>query len=126
MIIVIVGILIFLYLYSIPYVHAYTAPVAPVKAYTPLTAKKMVEIEFVNVPVMIRIAKAESGFNEKSRNPHSTAKGVYQILDGTWKAYGCKGDVLNAEENIACARIIYERDGTVPWNSSASSWKVVK
>ena len=32
----------------------------------------------------VRIAACESGLNPKATNPHSTAKGLYQFLDGTW------------------------------------------
>ncbi len=75
-----------------------------------------------DAPVMIEIARAESGFNPQAKNPASTAKGLFQILGSTYKAYNCTGDVLNAADNIACARIIYEKDGTTPWNESKSSW----
>lgn len=73
---------------------------------------------FSDAPVMYRVAEAESGFNPNARNPTSTAKGVFQILNGTWKAYGCTGDVLNAVDNINCARKIYDAEGTIPWDSS--------
>jgi hypothetical protein len=73
---------------------------------------------FSDAPVMYRVAEAESGFNPNARNTTSTAKGVFQILDGTWEAYRCTGNVLNAEDNITCARKIYDTEGTIPWNSS--------
>jgi hypothetical protein len=83
----------------------------------------LVREEFKNEPVMIRIALAESRFDPKAKNPDSTAKGIYQILDGTWKDYGCEGEVLNVEDNIRCARIIFERDSTDPWLASEENWK---
>jgi len=83
----------------------------------------MVYEAFKDTPVMLRIASAESGFNPLAKNPASSASGIFQILKGTWKDYKCVGDVFDAEDNIACAKIIYARDGTRPWNASASVWK---
>lgn len=102
---------------------AYAAP----KASVPLSlsqeqVKRLVEDEFGKGHVMVRIAEAESSFSEKARNPRSTAKGVFQILDGTWMNYGCTGNVLNAKDNIECARKIYEKSGTTPWLDSSDKW----
>lgn len=122
MIIIIVGLIIFLYLYSVPYVHAYQAPKVPII----LSPRQLVEKEFRNEPVMIRIAKAESEFNPLATNPKSSARGIFQILKGTWNDYGCLGDRFSPQDNIACARIIYDKDGTRPWDASKDKWDVVK
>lgn len=86
--------------------------------------KRMVEEEFGVGHVMVRIAESESSFSESAANPNSTARGVFQILVGTFNDpyYGCTGDRHEAKDNIECARKIYEKSGTVPWNSSRSSW----
>lgn len=34
------------------------------------------------------VAECESGGNPTAQNPNSTASGLYQIVDGTWRAYG--------------------------------------
>lgn len=90
----------------------------------PQTVEEMVTAEFKDAPVMVSIARAESKFDPKAKNPNSTATGVFQILIGTWNDpyYGCVGERTNAEDNIDCARKIYEKSGTVPWNSSSAHW----
>ena len=75
-----------------------------------------------DAPVMIEIARAESEFSPTADNPNSTAKGLFQILDGTWEDYGCQGDVLDIQDNLACARLLYEESGTTPWNASKDKW----
>lgn len=48
----------------------------------------------------LAIAYCESSFDPYAKNPNSTAKGVYQFLDGTWEWIGASGTPFNAEENI--------------------------
>lgn len=73
---------------------------------------------FPDAPRMLQVAIAESSLVESAKNSKSSAKGIFAILDGTWIAYGCTGNVLNAEDNIACAKVIYMRDGFTPWAAS--------
>ena len=54
----------------------------------------------VNPERALEIAECESRFNPKASNPESTAKGVYQFLDGTWEQIGAKGHQFDAPENI--------------------------
>jgi hypothetical protein len=63
-----------------------------------------------NVPVdeALTIAECESNFNPLAKNPNSTAKGLYQFIDGTWD-YFCEGDVLNAEDNARCFMELYPK-----------------
>ena len=101
-------------------------PAAPtsvgVRAYmAPEDVKRLVEAEFGVGHVMVAIAAAESRFEPLAANPSSSARGVFQILKGTGAAYEC-GDRLDAKENIACARKIYNAEGTRPWNASAHAW----
>lgn len=86
------------------------------------TVEAMVAAEFVDAPIMVRVARAESQFDPKADNQTSTAYGVFQILIGTWHDYGCTGDRGNAADNIACARIIYDKSGLTPWASSKGMW----
>lgn len=92
------------------------------------TPEEMVRAEFEDAPVMLSIALCESGdgckppINPKAKNPHSSARGVFQITRGTWKYFECEGDPLDAADNIACARKIYDRNGTRDWNASKSVW----
>jgi soluble lytic murein transglycosylase-like protein len=56
----------------------------------------------------LAVAKCESGFNPKAKNPNSTASGVFQIIKGTFKQFKCEGYVFDAEDNVKCARKIYD------------------
>lgn len=91
----------------------------PIKALTP---QQMIEREFSKQPVMIRIARAESNFCKYKINSTSSARGCFQILKGTWAYYKCEGDVMDDYDNIACARIIYDINGTVDWLASKDNW----
>ena len=54
----------------------------------------------------LSIANCESSINPKQTNAHSTAKGVYQFINQTWKMY-CKGDVFNYKDNVNCFIKLY-------------------
>jgi hypothetical protein len=90
--------------------------------------QKVIELTFPDAPIMLEVGKAESwnyklnNFNPKATNQNSTAKGVFQILDGTWKYWGCTGDPFQALDNIMCARKGYDKEGTTPWNASKGTW----
>lgn len=70
----------------------------------------------------INIAYAESGLDPEAQNASSTAEGIYQILKGTWEAYDCSGDRLNATDNINCAMKIMKQSGYHAWDASAKTW----
>lgn len=72
--------------------------------------------------IMVDIANAESSFNPAAKNPRSSAKGLFQIVDSTWSSTKCNGDVLNATDNIECAKKIRADAGTTPWNASKNNW----
>lgn len=55
----------------------------------------------------VTIAQCESGLDPFARNKTSTAKGVYQFLDGTWEAIGAKGSPYDADESIRQFMIWY-------------------
>lgn len=40
------------------------------------------------VEPLLNIVKHESNFNPNAQNPHSTAYGIFQFLDSTWKGVG--------------------------------------
>ena len=52
------------------------------------------------IPVEYALATAqrESGFNPRAKNPNSTASGLFQFIEGTWKDYG-RGDVFDPYAN---------------------------
>lgn len=65
-----------------------------------LIARKAVE-HGISPILALQIAFKESSYNPKAHHPVSSAKGLYQFIDGTWKNY-CKGDVYDAEDNLQC------------------------
>lgn len=82
----------------------------------------------------IAIAKAESGLKPEARNSHSTASGLYQFIDGTFKAY-CINKFQYAESlkqkndpdiQIQCAVRMLSEGGESHWNASKPVWIKVK
>lgn len=66
----------------------------------------------------LAVAHAESCFDPKAKNPKSTAGGIFQYIDGTWKGY-CEGDKYNEDDNIQCAtKMLAEKDGIDHWEAS--------
>ena len=60
----------------------------------------------------IKLGRAEShkSLNQYAKNPTSTAKGIFQFIDGTWKQY-CSGNVYNFVDNINCFYKVLATDG---------------
>jgi len=56
----------------------------------------------------LRIANCESGYNPLAKNKTSSATGIYQFINSTWDNY-CKGDRLNADDNIICFMELYPK-----------------
>lgn len=56
----------------------------------------------------LKIAICESSLDDQAKNPNSSAKGLYQIIDKTFKTY-CKGDPLNAEDSTDCFIKLYPK-----------------
>lgn len=77
---------------------------------------------YPNQPVMERVAAAESEFSPSAKSSTSSAKGVFQILDGTWKAASCTGNPYDAYDNAVCAKRVYEREGLGAWEASRNKW----
>lgn len=57
--------------------------------------------EGVPVTLARKLARQESGFNHLARSPVG-AMGLTQIMPGTWRAEGCKGNPWKPEDNAAC------------------------
>ncbi len=87
--------------------------------------------QIVLPPVMARIALCESGDRADARNPHSSAKGRFQFLDGTWNYYGKQlwgdelkdKDPLNWDDSTELAAYVYKINGTRDWLASYNCWK---
>jgi hypothetical protein len=57
-----------------------------------------------NVPfeTMYRIANCESSLNPLAKNKHSTAGGLFQFTDPTWKWLKCEGSKYNPIDATKC------------------------
>jgi hypothetical protein len=72
--------------------------------------------------ILQKIADCESDGKPSARNQTSTAKGLLQILDGTWKSFRCSGNVLNGDDNMRCGVKIATESGLQHWNASKACW----
>jgi hypothetical protein len=71
------------------------------------------------------IIQCESGGNPHAQNASSTASGLFQFLDTTWRGLG--GSTAHAKdasvaEQYAIANKAYAQSGTAPWAASRACW----
>ena len=73
-----------------------------------------------------KIISCESGWDYTAKNPNSTAYGISQIIDGTWKLAeklsNKKLDRYNKDDQLYATIILLNRYGTKPWESSKYCW----
>jgi hypothetical protein len=79
--------------------------------------RRAIEIEGVDwgqkeVDAMVRLCWRESRYNPLLQNPRSTAFGLWQFLDSTWKYYGIEKTTDPLLQTIAAVRYIEDRYGT--------------
>ncbi len=90
----------------------------------------LVEGTFGTSSPMVAAAGCESGFRQFDdsgkplKNPGSSATGVFQILGSVHRASALKMgfDIDTVEGNIGYAKVLYDANGTVPWNESKFCW----
>lgn len=74
------------------------------------------------------IIQCESSGNPRAQNPNSTASGLFQFLNSTWRAFGggqfapTAKQATSAEQTIVANRA-FERNGLSDWNASKSCWQ---
>lgn len=78
---------------------------------------KEVALEYnVDPSLALDLVIFESNLDPKAENPKSTAKGLFQHLDGTWEYY-CKGDVFNPKDSIDCGILMLSKpNGLNNWH----------
>lgn len=98
----------------------------------PITLEEYVREYFKDTPIMAEIAKCESRFRHLGRNGKVLRGeltpddlGVMQVNefyhDDTAKFLGI--DLHTLDGNLAYAKWLYQKEGTVPWYSSSKCWK---
>lgn len=93
---------------------------------TQRTREIITQVWGVDAPVGIALADCESDFNQVADNPRSTAVGVFQFLEGTWKyertLMGRSTDLdlrYDSFENVLTAYSHFKRNGLKqPWSES--------
>ncbi len=107
-------------------------PVEQAMANQPVTLESYIREYFKDTPIMAEIAKCESRFRHLGRNGkvlrgELTVEdlGVMQINEfyheDTAKVLGF--DLHTLDGNLAYAKWLYAKEGTVPWYSSAKCWQ---
>lgn len=86
----------------LPYVHEHIDVVEEIS--------RQARSHGVSLEAALRIAKCESTFDQSAKNTNSTAKGVYQFLDGTWEYIQADGHQFDAKENIKQFMINYPKN----------------
>lgn len=66
------------------------------------------------------IAKYESGGNPRAQNPHSTASGLFQFVNGTWNHFGGYARAMYAPVSVQLQKFYIVWDG----GRGASNWIV--
>lgn len=100
---------------------------------TPLAmnTEAIVRSYFIDIPIMIEIARCESTFRHRLADGNvlrgyvdNADTGVMQI-NRRYHERTATAMNLNLDDiyhNMAYARFLYEREGTRPWNASAPCW----
>lgn len=92
----------------------------------PQTIEDQIRSIFTDNPdEAIHVAFCESSLRPWAAHTESSAKGLFQIIKGTWKSNKCEGDPLSASDNIKCAKKIYDRQGWRPWLASNNCHKLL-
>lgn len=84
----------------------------------------------VNVRKALAISDAESEFRPDAKNPYSSASGIYQFIDGTFRDYCINKYRLtdsmdyknNPDIQIECAMRMLKAGEDFHWNASKHEW----
>jgi len=82
----------------------------PFPEYIELKIKILSQENSIDPNVAFAIAVCESNLNPYAKNPNSTAKGLFQFLDGTWNWIGANGSQYDPEEQVRQFMIWYPKN----------------
>ncbi|MDI6788486.1 MAG: transglycosylase SLT domain-containing protein [Planctomycetota bacterium] len=115
-----------------PYIHALTSNLSVWEQFRMIREDRIRAIvmskseEFdIDPKILLTLAKCESNFDPKAKNPNSSASGLFQFVKKTWdwtiKEMGQPTwDVFNPEHNTAAAAFLIKKDGLRHWEQC---WK---
>jgi len=99
---------------------------------TTVLSKPPQKAELDNIPnrmeLLNKIIFCESRWDEKAQNPISSACGLGQIIDRTWKnemrilGLSENSDCLDGEINLKATKSLFAREGVEPWRGSELCW----
>ncbi len=103
---------------------------ATVKTIAPPNQPIEQETKQIVPPLLEKIALCESSNNPLATNKKSSAKGLYQFLDSSWKFYGnqlwhediINKNVFDPEDSKELAVFVFEKYGSRPWSESSGCW----
>ena len=92
-----------------------------------LTLMEEIEATFKDQAELAKkVAFCESSLIPTRQSKVSSAKGLFQIISGTWKLFKCSGDPFNYHDNIKCAKKIYDHYDSFGtsggWLASKGCW----
>ena len=117
---------------SAAYGQITTAPIeVETKVATVDNTEDIVRSYFKDIPVLVQIARCESGFRQNAADGSvlqglvdNDDTGVMQINKRyhNKKATAMGLNLDDIYQNMAYARYLYEKEGTQPWNASSPCW----
>ena len=114
---------------------ASSTPATPkLDPHNPDDVEAYVRSYFADIPVMISIAKCESGFRQYNNSGDPLYGGTGGMVGVFQEAAAIHGDVARSmgldintlEGNVAYARYLYQTDGLAPWLASSNCWSPIK
>lgn len=102
--------------------------------YNPDDVGAKVRAYFADTPIMVAVAKCESGFRQYDDVGNPLYGGTGGMVGVFQEAAAIHGDAAKAmgldintlDGNLAYARYLYETSGLTPWLASASCWSPIK
>jgi len=73
-----------------------------------------------NYYAIYRVIDCESSWKEDAKNPHSTASGISQFLNSTWKT-NCEGFKDNSYAQLECMVKMFSKNRQQEWEC----WKIL-
>lgn len=74
----------------------------------------------VDPDLALFLADVESNLNPTAKNPNSSALGIFQFIDSTWKTY-CEGERTDPRDNSACAMKLISKGGMGHWTADMNT-----